>query len=78
MGRVLTEEASNPRDEYATSDDDEIEPKIWVISPGEPACDHPPDELRDLGLDGLNGYYQCERCEAGLIIQNELDLRVNR
>ena len=75
---MLTEEARNPQADSTTSNGDGVEPKIWVISPGKVECDHPPDDLRDFGLDGLNGYYQCERCEAGLISQNEVYFLANR
>lgn len=75
---MLTEEDRNSQGDLNAGDLEGIEPKIWVISPGEIECDHPPDQLRDLGIDGLNGYYQCERCEGGLIIQNEVYYRVNR
>lgn len=75
---VLTEDARNSEGDRPVSDLEGIEPRIWVISPGDIECDHPPDQLQDLGLDGLNGYYQCERCGGGLIIQNEVDYRVNR
>lgn len=78
VNHVLTEETRNSQNVRPASDLEGIEPKIWEISPGDIACDHPPDKLRDLGIDGLNGYYQCERCEGGLIIQNEVYYHVNR
>lgn len=75
---VVKEEARKSRYARSVSDIEGNEPKIWEISPGDIECDHPPDQLRDLGIGGLNGYYLCERCEGGLIIQNEVDYLVNR
>lgn len=75
---MLTEEGRRPQKDPHASNDDEPEPRIWAIGPGEVECDHPPDEVRDLGLDGLNGYYQCERCGAGLVIKNEVDFWADR
>ena len=73
LTHVLTEDARNSQGDRHVSDLEGIEPKIWVVSPGEIECDHPPDQLRDLGTGGLNGYYQCERCEGDLIIRNDVD-----
>lgn len=46
--------------------------KRWVVGSGTIDCDHPEEALTRLGGDGLNGYYQCERCEAGVVVQDEV------
>lgn len=47
-------------------------PTRWVVSDGATDCDHPPDALSPLGDDGLNGYYRCDRCDAGVVVQEEV------
>lgn len=46
--------------------------KRWVIGSGTIDCDHPEGALVRLGGDGLNGYYRCGRCEAGIVVQDEV------
>lgn len=47
-------------------------PTRWVIGSAESGCDHPEEALTRLGGDGLNGYYRCGRCDAGLVVQDEV------
>lgn len=47
-------------------------PRVWVIGSGDESCDHPPADLERVGDDGLNGYYKCGRCGAGLVVQGEV------
>lgn len=47
-------------------------PTTWVVGAGETACDHPAEALSYLGGDGLNGYYRCDRCGAGIVVQDEV------
>lgn len=47
-------------------------PTRWVIGSTETECDHPEEALTRLGGDGLNGYYRCDRCDAGLVVQDEV------
>lgn len=46
--------------------------KVWVIASDDGSCDHPDSDLQRVGSDGINAYYQCARCEAVLVSQDEL------
>lgn len=46
-------------------------PTRWVVSAETTGCDHPRGSLEPLGGDGLNGYYRCDRCGAGVVVQDE-------
>ncbi len=46
--------------------------KVWVIASEDESCDHPDPDLQRVGSDGINAYYQCARCEAVLVSQDEL------
>lgn len=35
-------------------------------------CEHAPGDLRHVGDDGVNSYYQCTRCGSVLVAQNEV------
>lgn len=42
---------------------------LWVV--GGDDCDHATGDVRELGSDGRNGYYECTRCGATLVFQDE-------
>lgn len=48
-----------------------VETKLWVIGTKERGCDHPTGSLQAVGSDGANGYYECTRCGATLVFQDE-------
>lgn len=48
--------------------------RMWVVSDAENDCSHSLRELRRLGSDGLNLYYECLRCGAALIAEDEVTL----
>lgn len=52
--------------------DGPIGTRLWAIGTGERDCDHPTDSLEAVGSDGANGYYECTRCGATLVFQDEV------
>lgn len=44
----------------------------WAVGSGDTDCEHPEEALTRLGGDGLNGYYRCGRCGAGVVVQGEV------
>lgn len=56
-------------------DPDDVGPELWAISSEEADCVHQTEARERLGEDGLDGYYQCENCGAGVVATNEVDFR---
>jgi hypothetical protein len=56
----------------ASHNESPVGTKLWVIGAGEGGCDHPTDSLEAVGSDGANGYYECTRCGATLVFQDEV------
>lgn len=48
------------------------DPTTWVVGSTETECGHPEEARERLGGDGQNGYYRCGRCDAGLVVQDEV------
>lgn len=64
----------HPGPSDAEGDDaDRSGPDTWVIGGGSGGCAHPPPQLDRLGGDGVNGYYRCDRCEAVLVVADEVE-----
>lgn len=55
-----------------STDDGRI--RMWTVGPDTGRCEHPPPDVVYTGEDGLNLYFECERCGSALVAQDAVHL----